>query len=63
MQSHAQRLRQQRVLRPRQAKNDINTGALATPSPDKSSGAVPEPAPPAGSEADTVRRCTKRDLI
>jgi hypothetical protein len=67
MQSHAQRRRQQSVLRPRQTKNDVNTGALATPPTDKGAGAPPEAMQEATREAEaaleSVRRCAERDLI
>jgi hypothetical protein len=63
MQSHAQRRRQQSVLRPRQTKNDVNTGALAKPPTDKGAGAPPEATQQAEAALESVRRCAERDLI
>jgi hypothetical protein len=63
MQSHAQRRRQQSVLRPRQTKNDVNTGALATHPPEKGSEAGPVATPEAEAALESVRRCAERDLI
>lgn len=58
MNPHAQRRRQQNVLRPRQSKNDVNTGALG-PRP-----AGDEAAPKSlDALAESMRRCAERDLI
>lgn len=58
MDTHARRRRQQSVLRPRQSKNDVNTGALHQRPPEES----PEPGKLAD-VAESMRRCAERDLI
>lgn len=59
MNSHAQRRRQQNVLRPRQCKNDVNTGALG---PRPAAQAEPEPKA-LNAVTPSMRRCAERDLI
>ncbi len=58
MNTHAQRRRQQSVLRPRQSKNDVNTGALSQRALEETvkSG---KPA----DVAESMRRCAERDLV
>ena len=59
-QSHVQRRRQQSVFRPRQTKNDVNTGALSHPTEEGHEAAA------VSQNRDTtefMRRCAERDLI
>mgnify|MGYP003387179230 CR=1 len=56
MQSQVQRRRLQGVLRPRQPRNDVNTGALV-PAND------PEDALRGADRDEFSRRCAERDLI
>ncbi len=58
-QSHVQRRRQQSVFRPRQTKNDVNTGALS----QHPQGNELEAATPGREISDFMRRCAERDLI
>jgi hypothetical protein len=62
MQSHVQRRRQHNIFRPRQTKNDVNAGALASPAPaDEIQPAPLAQGEPTASEA--LRRCAERDLL
>jgi hypothetical protein len=58
-QSHVQRRRQQSVFRPRQTKNDVNTGALSHPPGVEADAA----GTPDRELSDFMRRCAERDLI
>lgn len=62
MQSHTQRRRQLEALRPRQPKNDVNTGAIEPAEADSERDQAVD-ASPALRQAHFMKRCAQRDLI
>lgn len=59
MQSYVQRRRQLDVFRPRQPRNDVNSGATPVPAEE----AAPEGATPEERHDLYIKRCAQRHLI